>query len=115
MPAVFDRFSWVTVFTIVCLFLASDLHANDNPETRLMRMNTRVFDLGVDPESLRRTPRFIPLNRADWLGQLIAEDPLLQGEVVHIRVLPQPVTQLWQFPGPASRFKFSENIPKEFI
>lgn len=95
--------------------LTLEATANDSSETGIIRMNTRLFDLGVDLDSLRRDPDFIPLNRADWLGQIIANDPLLQGEVIHIRVLPQPVTQLWSLPGPGLSFKYSENIPEELI
>lgn len=92
-----------------------DAVAQEAPNARFIQMNTRTFDLRVDPENLRRTRRFIPLNRAKWLGKLISEAPLLQGEVVHIRVLPQAITRLWAETGPAGLFKYTANIPEEFI
>jgi len=105
----------VASLAVIGVLVALPLAAEGELGARLMPMNTRLFDLGVEEESLGRSPHFIPLNRAEWLGDLINEDPLLRGEVIHIRVLQQPVTQLWQFPGPASQYKYSDNIRTEFI
>ncbi len=91
---------------------------HDSPKNWQIPMNTRVFDLGVDPESLWRDPGFIPIDRAPWIFELINEDPVLRGRlygiVVHIDVLPQPVEYLWRFSGRGGVFKFSEGIPEQY-
>ncbi|WP_260003251.1 hypothetical protein [Leisingera caerulea] len=84
-------------------------------DTVTARLNTRVFFLGVNPETLRRDADFIPLNRVAWIDSFLSADPHLQGAVVHIRARPQPVTQQWAFPGPGLLYKFSGGIPKKFF
>ncbi|AML53793.1 hypothetical protein [Falsihalocynthiibacter arcticus] len=104
-------------FSTAIVFFAAlsfDAVAQEASKSSFMQMNTRLFDLGVDPESLRRDPHFIPLNRADWLDDIIDNDPVLHGTVVHIRVKSQPITKLWAQSGPGSVFNYSAITPEEF-
>lgn len=86
--------------SVVCLVQTDrPLHA-DESRLGLIPMNSRVFDEGVDPVSLRRDPDFIPLNRIPWLGEYLKDDPLLKNLVIQIKVLNDPADHLWRFPGP---------------
>lgn len=49
-----------------------------------IQMQSRVFDLGVDPSTLRRDDTFIPIDRAPWIDAIMEADPYLHSTVIHI-------------------------------
>jgi hypothetical protein len=105
----------IILVSVVCLAQTDrPLHADEN-RLGIIRMNVRVFDVGVDPALLRRDPDFIPLNRIPWLEKHLDKDPLLKSLVIQIRVLNHPADHLWGFPGPGKIFSHEVTLAEHLI
>ena len=104
------KFIFSTLVALV--FLSGNAYAQ---QTSLIEMNTRVFDMRVDVDELRRDDDFIPLNDIKWLRDVIERDPLLPRTVVHIQVRPDPVLTFWPTREPDKKYYLTGNIPKKFV
>ncbi len=47
----------------------------------LVRMHSRVFDLGTDVSKMRRDDDFVPMNEIPWLEPILDDDLALRGTV----------------------------------
>lgn len=102
----------LAIILATCLLPISETSVAADPESHLVEMNSRVFDLSVDPAGLRRDADFIPLNRIPWLEDFLEEDPFLGRLVIQIKIGNIPVQYLFDFPGAGSVYKHSVSLPR---
>ena len=76
----------VAVLAVILLPIAVTALAQEAPGDRnaLIRLESRVFDLGTDVRRMRRDPHFIPVTDVDWINTLLDADPYLRYTVIHI-------------------------------
>jgi hypothetical protein len=76
----------VAVVATIFLTIASSAFTQEVPAERnsLIRLGSRVFDLGTDVRRMRRDPHFIPVTDVRWINALTDSDPHLRYTVIHI-------------------------------
>ncbi|WP_170414633.1 hypothetical protein [Ruegeria arenilitoris] len=86
----------------------SALHAE---EEIVVQLNTRTFYAGEDFSGRDSDAKFLPINRLDWLNEMLKEIPLLDNTVIHIKQLNPGSDSLWSPTGPGGGYPYPEPIP----
>jgi len=75
------------VLAALAVLISMPAKSLDLPEEgrSLIRLQSRVFDLGTDARRIRRDPHFIPITEVGWIWTLTNSDPELHATVIHIR------------------------------
>jgi len=59
--------------------------ANDLPvNSSLIELRSRIFDMRTNVSKIRRGDYFIPIDRVDWIEEVMERDPDLHPTVIHI-------------------------------
>ena len=88
---------------------ASALHAE---EDILVQLNTRTFYAGQDYWGWEIDTNFLPINRLDWLNEMLTEISILDYTVIHIKRLNQDSDFLWSPLGPGKFYKYPDPVPE---
>ncbi|SLN73690.1 hypothetical protein [Ruegeria meonggei] len=95
---------------IFCLFASSASQADN--EQHVIRLGSRVFYTGEEIPSVGVEPNFIPLNRIDWLNEILGTKPTLKNTVIHIDLLNRTSEFLWSPTGPSDAYIHPEPVPE---
>ncbi|MTI02432.1 hypothetical protein [Roseibium sp. RKSG952] len=90
---------------------ASSLQAE---EDIVVQLGTRTFYAGEDYWGRESEDKFLPLNRLDWLNEILKESPILDRTVIHIDQLNRDSDFLWSPTGPGGWYTNSEAVPERF-
>ncbi|EEE37699.1 hypothetical protein RKLH11_1535 [Rhodobacteraceae bacterium KLH11] len=77
-----------------------------------IQLGSRQFYTGEEIPSIGAEPDFIPLNRIDWLNDLLSANPILDNTVIHIKKLNQTSDFLWSPTGPGDVYIYPEPVPE---
>ncbi|MHA3980706.1 hypothetical protein ACW9UR_23815 [Halovulum sp. GXIMD14794] len=87
-------------------------HAAELPEnTSLIALGSRVFDMGADASRIRRSDRFIPINRVPWIQEALWDDADLSPTVVHIQTAASGAEYVWH-PSKPDLTEAGRSIPE---
>ncbi len=102
---------YLRILFVLCLVLpsASALQAE---EAIVVQLNTRTFYAGEDFRGRDSEDKFLPLNRLDWLDEILKKLPILDRTVVHIDQLNTDSDFLWSPTGPGGWYTNSESVPE---
>ena len=59
--------------------------ADENAGNALIRLQSRIFEMRIEPAKVRRYGHFIPINRVKWIQEVMNADPYLRVVVIHIQ------------------------------
>jgi len=96
------------VFSLV-LPSASALQAE---EDFVVQLNTRTFYAGEDYWGWDTDTNFLPINRLDWLDEMLMGMPILDHTVIHIKQLNQDSDFLMSPTGPGGWYTNPEPVPE---
>jgi hypothetical protein len=96
------------VFSLV-LPSASALQAE---EDFVVQLNTRTFYAGEDYWGRDTDTNFLPINRLDWLNEMLMGMPILDHTVIHVKQLNQDSDFLMSRTGPGGWYTNPKPVPE---
>ncbi|WP_170362269.1 hypothetical protein [Ruegeria arenilitoris] len=93
-------------------FVLTSVTALQAEEDILVHLNTRTFYAGEDFWGRDSDAKFLPINRLDWLDELLKEVPILDRTVIHIKQLNQDSNFLMSPTGPGGWYTNPEPVPE---
>ena len=86
--------------------------ASQAEEDIVVQLNTRTFYAGEDYWGWDADTNFLPINRLDWLNEMLMEMPVLDYTVIHIKQLNKDSDFLWSPNGPSRFYRYPEPVPE---
>ncbi|WP_170403715.1 hypothetical protein [Ruegeria arenilitoris] len=81
-------------------------------EDFVVQLNTRTFYAGEDYWGWDTDTNFLPINRLDWLNEMLMGMPILDHTVIHIKQLNQDSDFLMSPTGPGGWYTNPEPVPE---
>jgi len=99
--------------SLICIVVPAErLHADELPEnTSLIELSSRAFDMRADASRIRRSERFIPINRVPWIQDFLFYDADLPPTVVHVRTAASGADYVWH-PSKTDLIEAGRSVPE---
>lgn len=100
--------------TLLLAILLGAAAAAQDAQPGTIRVASRLFLVGEGLSASDTQEDFLPLTRVPWAWQMIQEDPMLDGAVVHIERTPSPPAYLFSRERLAREFPDTVRVPDAF-